>query len=306
MEIVHLDNTHSVGLGDNLCLISLLAQIPESVKILVSNQHQTFDRLVRYKRIFKIPDHNLKIELVNDNGNFKNVGWSLKLFCDYYKPKTVEANEQNIPTITDRDMDKRCVAVAGFFDDKPENNNNEWPWCKQRPLNYWAEIYAWLKKNRYEVITVDYHDHDLENKIELMTRYCCALISYEGGMAHLGHMINLPVFLVDWTYPAPSTNLDRFHCEFVHRTDSVYILRKDQELFSWNREDFNRKIIQLRSGDTNNRIVNGDCKFKFQGPGLYGPLTIRDKFNKVLLETSGLFDRRDVAANFVNKFFMRD
>jgi hypothetical protein len=306
MKQIHLDNTHSVGLGDNLCLISLLANVSEPIELLVSNQHKTFDRLCHYKKIFKISDDKLKISLIESNGDFKNVGWSLKLLTDYYKPLTIDVKGYDIQTKTAQDDDKRCIALAGFFDTPPTENKNEWPWCKQRPIEYWARIFAWLKSIRYEVITIDYAYHDLENKIELMSKYCKAVISYEGGMAHLAHMLNLPVFLVDWTYPAPSTNLDRFHCEFVHKTDSVYILRNDEEVFTWNEQEFENKIRELRQGKTNNRLVNGECQIEFSGPGIYGPISVKDKSNNRLLYTQGLFDRNDIASQFVNNIFMRE
>ncbi len=303
MERIHLDNTHSVGLGDNLCLMSLLATVNEPVELYVSNDHNTYNRLCQYKKIFKISDEKLKIVLSDCNGDFANIGWPLKLMHDYYKPLVVHANGIDIPTkpLTER----RCIAVAGFFDNPPVGNNNEWPWCKHRPLDYWSKIYAWLKSIRYEVITVDYAYHNLENKIELMTKHCAAVISYEGGMAHLGHMLSLPVFMVDWTYPTPSTTLDKFHCEFVHRTNSMYILRDDNELFSWDESKFGAKINELRHGISNNRLVNGECRIDFRGPGIYGPLTVKDKLNNTLLSSTGLFDPNSTASQFVSKFSMR-
>lgn len=305
MEHIYLDNSNSVGLGDNLCLISLLAKIDEPVTLHVSNDHNTFDRLSQYKRIFKIPDSKLTISLIQTNGDFRSIGWPLKLMHDYYKPPMISANGRSILTSFKND-EKRCIAVAGFFDKPPENNNNEWPWCRQRPIEYWARIYAWLKSIRYEVITVDYAYHNLENKIELMTKHCAAVISYEGGMAHLGHMLSLPVFMVDWKYPTPSTPLDRFHCEFVHRTDSVYILRDDEELFTWDEGQVKSKISALRQGQTNNRLVNGECRIEFAGPEIFGPIEVKDKLNNTLLIAPGLFDRHDPAGQFVNKFSMRD
>ena len=302
MEQIHLNNSHSVGLGDNLCLLSLLANIKEPIELLVDDRHGTYERLCRYKQIFMIPDSKLTITRSASNGDFNNTGWPLKLNSDYYRAPQVLVNGQILDTVTERDSEKRCIALAAFYEDPPENNKNEWPWCKRRDLPYWAEIFAYFKNLHYDVITVDRHMFDLENKIEAMVRNCKAIVSYEGGMAHLAHMLNIPVLMVDWTYPAPSTNLDRFHCEFVHRSSSMYLLRDDRELMTWNGDQLERVIFDLRQGKTNNRLLNGECRLEFEGPGVYGRFKIRDRQGNVVLKTNGLYDPNDAASRFVNTY----
>jgi hypothetical protein len=301
MERIHLDNSHSVGLGDNLCLISLLANVKEPVELLVDDRHETYEKLSRYKQIFMIPDSKLTITKSATNGDFKNTGWPLKLTMDYYRAPQVLVNGQILDTVTERDSEKRCIAVAAFYDDAPEDSKNEWPWCKRRDLAYWSEIFAYFKSLHYDVITVDRHMFDLENKIEAMVKNCKAVVSYEGGMAHLAHMLNIPVFLVDWTYPTPSTNLDRFHCEFVHRSKSMYLLRDDRELLSWNEDKFNRVVYELTQGKTNNRLLNGEYRLEFEGPGVYGRIKVKDRQGNTALKINGLYDIKDTASNFIDR-----
>jgi hypothetical protein len=109
-------------------------------------------------------------------------------------------------------------------------------------------------------------------------------------------MLKLPCFLVDWKLPSPSTELGEFHCEFVHRTDSVYILRNDEEIFSWDEGKFNRAVDSLHQGQSNNRLVNGDARLLFKGPGIHGKVQVIDKSNTVLLEANGLFGNNRVSA----------
>lgn len=302
MERIHLDNSHSVGLGDNLCLISLLANVKEPVELLVDDRHETYERLSKYKQIFMIPDSKLTITRSAANGDFKNTGWPLKLTMDYYRAPRVLVNEQILDTVTEHDGEKRCIALAAFYEDAPQDNHNQWPWCKRRDLSYWSEIFAYFKSLHYDVITVDRHMFDLENKIEAMVRNCKAIVSYEGGMAHLAHMLNIPVLLIDWTYPTPSTNLDKFHCEFVHLSSSIYLLRDDRELFSWDGDHLERVIYDLRQGRTNNRLLNGQCRILFEGPGVYGRIKVKDRQDAVVLKTNGLYDSNDTASRFVNTY----
>jgi len=302
MEKIHLNNSHSVGLGDNLCLISFLATIENPVELLVDEQHNTYERLCRYKQIFMISDDKLKITRSTTNGDFNNTGWPLKLYMDYYRASQVLVNGQILDIGSERDLGKRCIALAAFYEDPPNNNKNEWPWCKRRSIEYWSKIFVYFKNLHYDIITIDRHMFDLENKIEAMVKNCKAVVSYEGGMAHLAHMLNIPVLLVDWTYPTPSTNLDRFHCEFVHRSKSTYLLRDDQELLLWDEDKFNRVIYELTQGKTNNRLLNGECRLESEGPGIYGRIKVKDRQGNTVLKTNGLYDLNDAASNLVNKY----
>lgn len=285
---VNLNNDHSVGLGDNLCLLSALTNIPEPIDLYVSNVHSTFDRLTQYKRIFRIPDSQLQIYPTTENGNFNNVGWPVKLFTDYFKPNFVTVNGQTIQTRTKKDHEKKFIAIAGYVD-PDHRGHNQWPWSRQRPQEYWNKIYGWIKSIGYEAVSVDNAFTNLEDKIEIMSKHCRAIISYEGGMAHMAHMLKLPCFLVDWKLPSPSTNLGEFHCEFVHKTNSVYIMRDDYQIFGWSEGDFNRLVEGLREGNTNNRLVNGECRMTFTGPGIRGRVQVLNKRNDVLLDADGIF-----------------
>jgi hypothetical protein len=297
---VDLDNTHSVGLGDNLCLLSLLANVPDPIDLHVTNDHNTFNNLTRYKKIFNIPDDILKISLSDTNGNFNNSGWPLKLFTEYYQPDVVNIRDRSCPV--KHDKPKRCIAIAGFFADIPPDTDNNWPWCKQRPLDYWARIFLWLKQLDYEVVTIDRHSFELEDKVDLLVNHCDAIISYEGGMAHLSHMLRIPCFLIDWKLPSPSTNLDTFHCEFVHRTRNVYIVRDDDELFSWDKNAFDFKIQLLKRGKTNNRLINQQVTVQFEN-AIFGRISVNSLSGHTLLNVPGFFGSDNVAGKFLSQYY---
>jgi hypothetical protein len=283
-----LNNEHSVGLGDNLCLLSALAIVPPDTDLYTTNKYNTFDRLNLYKTIFRIPDNKLIINLANEDGMFNNVGWPIKLFSDYYKPPYVNIGGKLLKTADDL-TNKKCIGLVCSFDE-PGVNTTEWPWTRSRPKDYWARMFSFIKSMGYEVITIDNPFFDLETKIELMVRHCKAVIGYEGGMAHLSHMLSIPYFMVPWRFPTTSTTLGQFHCEFVHRTNTVHMLRTDDELFYMSTDHFNQRIAELTRGQTNNRIVNGECKIKFEGPGIHGKVSVEDKHGcPMLLPVGGIF-----------------
>ena len=284
---IHLNNDHSVGLGDNLCLLSALAKIPDKINLYTNNDYDTFNRLTSYAKIFRIPKTSLEILQTTSSGNFPNTGWPVKLFTDYYKPKFVNVLGQTLET--NSKQEKKCIAIAGFFADIPKESNNDWPWCKQRPLEYWTKLFHWIKSMDYDVITVDRANFALENKIDALVKNCKAIISYEGGMAHLAHMLKIPCFLIDWKHPSPSTVLDRFHCDFVHMSETVYIVRNDDELFSWDVDFFNNVVSQLLEGNTNNSFLNKTHTMKFNGPGIQGDVSVLDIKGNTVLSAAPIF-----------------
>lgn len=297
---LNLNNDHSVGLGDNLCLISALANVPPGVDLYVNNDHDTFNRLNLYKRIFRISDSQLTINETDINGDFNNVGWPIKLFSEYYRSDYVNLKGKTYKASTP--TEKKCIAVCCSVETNSQTPN-QWPWVRARHPEYWGKIFAWIKSIGYDVITVDNPYFDLEDKIEMLVRHCKAIISYEGGMAHLAHMLNLPCFIVDWNHPSPSTTLGKLHCDFVHRTDSVHILRTDDELFHWNHDTFNQRISELSAGKTNNTLLDGTNKLSFTGPGIFGNTMVRNSAGDIVLNTQGLFSSKSTASQFLNKFY---
>jgi hypothetical protein len=295
---IELNNTHSVGLGDNLCLISAMANLPPKVKLFVSNEHNTFDKLTQYTRIFRIPKSQLEIYQTDKNGTFDNTGWPVKSFTDYYKSPVVNVNG-NVLSIN-KGQNKQFIAVVTAFQ-KDTSGRNEWPWCRNRPIEYWEKIFSWIRSIGYEVITLDEIYTNLETKIEILAKYCCAVISYEGGIAHLAHMMDIPCLLVDWKHPSPSTHLDVFHSDFVHRTNSVYILRNDDEIFTWDRTKFDVVTNSLREGKGNNRFESKDFTFNFIGPGFHNDLRIYNKNGTLCLQTQTFLGKH--YADFLYKYY---
>lgn len=298
---INLNNRHSVGLGDNLCMLSALVNIPVPIDLYVSNEHNTYDRLMHYKKIFRVHKSALEIYQSEEQGDFNNVGWPVKLLTEYYRPLFIDVKGQTLQPRSRSDKDKKFIAIAGSTI-PDERGLNEWPAPRSRPQEYWNRIYGWIKSIGYEAISVDDPFVSLEDKIELLTKYCRAIVSYEGGMAHLSHMLRLPCLLVDWKLPSPSTELGEFHCEFVHRTDSVYILRNDEEIFSWDEGQFNRTVEDLRHGRTNNRLLNGECQLHFTGPGIQGRVQVLDSNKKILLNVPPMYGDNKVTA-LLNKYY---
>jgi hypothetical protein len=122
-------------------------------------------------------------------------------------------------------------------------------------------------------------------------------------MAHLAHMLRLPCFLIDWKLPSPSTTLGEFHCDFVHRSETVYIVRDDEELFGWDADKFAHMVFLLNQGQTNNRLVNGSHRIEFVNDRIYNDIKVVETLtNNTVLTAESIFGDND-ASKLVSKYY---
>jgi len=316
---IHYDNTNGVGMGDLLCFISLICSAPNPVEILVSNSHGTYDKLTMFKRVLNIPDYRFIVTLKDSVGTFHNYGWPLKLFSDYYETDIVNLFGNNMPVKRNNFkgyIGLVCYNGSGHYmnDDHHliqwdhnktmtvETDWRNWPQTRYRPVSFYSRIFEYCKTHDYDVITLESASTSFEEKIELMTKYCKAIIGFEGGIAHLSHMLKIPYFMLDWRHPSPSTTNGDLHCELVHLSPYLYMLRDDEELFSWSKEEFNDKIYQTELGKGNNRFVTGHRKFNFDRDGVLGNIQVTDEQNNKILDMGKLFGNNELGT-FMKQYF---
>ena len=316
---IHLDTTHSVGLGDYLCLISLLCDVPDTVEVYCNNNWHTFDRLTDFKRVLNIPDSAFKLVQTESNGDFAVLGWPVKLFSKYYNPKSVMIRGQELSLDYENTRDSKgyiglvCYTTNQSYVDTNgnyiewDNNlevnrgcNNVFPQTRLRPVDYYARVFEFIKTRRYDVITIDSMHTNFEDKVEMMAKHCKAIIGYEGGIAHLAHILNIPYFMLDWQHPCPNTIYGDLHCEIVHQSKCLHVLRHDEELFGWTAAEFDQKIYNVFSGYGNNRFVNGEYKIKFKN-GLNESTTITGPNGPTVFP--GMFGQ-DALGQMLSKYYL--
>jgi hypothetical protein len=318
---IHLDTTHSVGMGDYLCFISLLCDIPDTVVVHCNNSHSTFDRLSYFKRVLNITDEQFKLVPADHSGDFSITGWPVKLFSKYYKPSSVNIRGQDLEIDYKNTRDKKgyiglvCYTTNQMYIDQHNNyiewdNNQElnlgqeniFPQTRLRPVDYYARIFEFIKTRRYDVITIDSMHTNFEDKVEMMVKHCKAIIGYEGGVAHLAHMLDIPYFMLDWQLPCPSTVFGDMHCEIVHQSKSMYVLRNDQELFNWSAEEFDQKIYDVWNIGGNNRFTNGTYSLDFPN-GILSQMNVDDQTNNTLLSLRSMFGKNSLGKILKKYYF---
>ena len=225
------------GLGTELSLLSTLMDF--GVKQLNINQNLNNKNFDTYKRIFNIQD--LKINQV-DPALLRNIITPhdlFKIYSPYYK----------IPKVQKK---KTFIGIASYQSSEViEPNNTTYPNCKIYSIDQYAELYKFIKISGYDVISLDSRDISIEDKARLISEYCECVIGYEGGIAHLCHMLDVPYIMFPW-------HLDNiiFDSKLLHIDNKTYFLDSFEEFLSWSPAKLNQCIEELHAGFTNNELVH--------------------------------------------------
>jgi len=317
---IHLDTYHGYGFGDLLCLLSLLCDIPEPVVLQTNNRENYYDRITELTKILCIPESKLKVVQVENNGNFSGA-FHLKTVSEYYYPEYVLVNGEKI-LVTDLSRSKNYVGLAmyngldgyveyndNFVRNAPNgsiinegNNSSRVPQCKFRSIQTYGHVFMNLRKWGYDVITFD-GVQNLETKIKFLVENCKAVVGYEGGMAHLCHMLRIPYIMYNYK---PSTDVDDLYGEFtaevIHQSNTVHILDTDGWFNKLNKKTFGELVDNLQNKRTNNRIVRGDVKMVFEG-AFNSRLFFADSNNNVFWESKFGPQVSDAAVELIHKFY---
>jgi hypothetical protein len=313
MEIT-IDTDRSLGFGDQLCLLSLLCDIPDTVILKCNNKDSYYDKFAELIRILEIPETKIKLVKTVERGNFYGA-WHLKTVSDYYHPRTVNVLGRK-KKVTDSKRNKTFIGMACYngLDLYLDHSNipvrgssfrepyrGEYiPQCRYRSIDHYSRIFSQIKKCGYDVISLD-GPSSLEHKIEMLTEHCAAVIGYEGGIAHLCHMLNIPYIMLKYR-PNKETYYGEFIEEVIHQSNTVEFIWDDEALFKMNKRDLDSLIARLKQGQGNNRLVNGKFKMSFKR-GIDSPVSFLTADDKVYFENIGGACISESAASMINHYY---
>jgi hypothetical protein len=229
-----LDRNWRKGLGTELIVLCTL--LDYKVSQLNINKSLNNTNFEKYKKIFNISDDILRIHQTTDLQNEIEPSDIFKIYSPYYK---LSNNKQN----------KRFIGIAAYQDSQAfENPGLVYPESKYYPIQKYSELYKLLKLFGWEVITLDSKDVSVEEKVNLISNYCECVIGYEGGIAHLCHMLDVPYIMFPWK--------TSFDAKLLHLDKKTFFLDSFDRILSWTKEDLDKCINDLHSGITNNELVN--------------------------------------------------
>jgi hypothetical protein len=249
--------TSAMAAGMSISFLSMLLNSDHSFHINVDSETHS---LIPLKKIYNIPDAKLSISVTNDMT--ENIFWELsdvgKLTSPYLIPEHVNIRGQLI-RVKDR-TDKPCIALACYQDYEHLKNYDatdpNWPNNRYWSLEEYGKLFNLIKDSGYEVITLDNHAIDLNDKVYWLNEYCDAVIGYEGGMCHLAHTLKIPTIILPWRPYESFLNVDSLHLD--RRT---HFVRQFDEINDWNRYTIADTIEMLKNEVTNNVFYTGKVTF---------------------------------------------
>ena len=317
---IYLDTDRGYGFGDLLCLISLLCDVPEQIVLHTNNKEYYYDRITEFTRILCIPESKLKVVQVEINGTFSGA-FHLKTVADYYYPNHVLVNGEKI-LVNDLNRKKQYVGIAlyngldgyvdyndNFMRNAPNGsvisegcNSGRIPQCKFRSIQTYGQVFMNLRKWGYDVITLD-GVNNLESKIKFLVENCKAVVGYEGGLAHLCHMLRIPYIMYDYK---SSQDIDdcygEYTAEVIHQSHTVHIMESDAWFNKLNKNTFSELVDNLQNKRTNNRIVRGDIKMIFEG-AFNTKVSFADTNNVINFQSRFGPQVSDAAVDLIHKFY---
>lgn len=225
------------GLGTQIMALSVINHSKyNEVKFLESsNEYYNFKFLVSY---YNLP---LSVTLSNDKNADDvevNFGDFSKMYSPYFKKEASSKNSKSICLCMYQDVDQILETPK----------NTDFPYNKFYTIDEYAEIFKFIRRMGYDIITVDSKDITLLEKIETISK-CAAVIGYEGGMAHLTHTLNVPYIMLPWRYKDYEGNK---LVHLLHLDKKTYFLKDIDELISFNKDAFFNLLNILNIDKGNN------------------------------------------------------
>jgi len=185
-----------------------------------------------------------------------------KYFSPYFNVDNVRVFGRVLPT---QKKNKPCVGLAMYASSQPgQNINNEHPHNRYYAPEIYTAIYRLLIAAGYDVITLNSNEVDLEHKIFLLNELCEAVVGYEGGIAHLAHVLKIPSVILPYHHDGGNGNralVDSqgnvdipllYATHKLHIDRRTYFLDCADEIINWTTNQFKETIHSLHNQQGNN------------------------------------------------------
>lgn len=152
------------------------------------------------------------------------------------------------------------IGIAMYNDNYiMEKELQDYPYNKQYTFDRYQQIIRQVKSMGYDIVTIDSRDNDLLTKLRILDNFVVALITYEGGIAHLAHCLNIPTIMIPWRIRD-----NNYVEEILHLDSRTYFLSNLDEFFIFDKERFELIINDLKLKKGNNRFVNNQLAYKIK------------------------------------------
>lgn len=264
------------GLGANLGHLSMLLHSNKEFNIYANEVCKIF--LDPIKEVLGLD--NIKIHdedgLSDRVDHYPNMNDTDKFFAPYINVENISHHGVLHPTGT---RDKKFIAIVCYQRaDSSEiiehtdyaNKKLDWPSCRYYSIDEYASIFKLARRAGYDVITVDSNEITFADKIFMLNNFCDCIIGYEGGLAHLGHVLKIPTIILPWqrnadgTMPPDTQHIENITVKYsyaLHLDKKTYFAKSIKEVIGWSPKKLKEMIFQLHEDQGNNPFLSQGFKF---------------------------------------------
>jgi hypothetical protein len=262
-------------------LIMELSMLMHTGKPLVCYVPTPNHPLYLLKKIYKISDERLTL-IQDDRGWHPASNDMIKAFSPYIMPDVVNLFGQDYTTGR---RGKTCIGLSmhayGLGEDKAVKHS---PYHKFATRNTYNQIIKLADLAGYDILTINQPSMSVEHKAFLLNEYCDALITYEGGTAHLAHTLKVPTIILPWKYHGDgkiiANEQDEIHtvAHSYHMDRKTYFLKTQEEILNWDTEKLKSIINELYNHQGNNKyylpgVIVDTENLKIEGTVLNDPFS---------------------------------
>lgn len=246
----------NMGLGTILCFLSILMHIKKPIVLKVDRHQLIYDEI---KTILSIPDDKIIIKKDNHVRQESFVPDDhIKYFSPYIKPTELKLFGNSYPV---RNHRRPCVALGVHNESLstlPDPLPDTFPYTRQYCLDDYSKIFKHFSQAGYDVVSLNSEKISLEQKIFILNETCDCVIAYEGGLAHLAHVLQIPCIILPWRYGPEGQPAAAYAAERYNLDRRSYFPKSIDELLSWSPQETSTKIDDLYQGRGNNLLLSNE------------------------------------------------
>ena len=182
------------------------------------------------------------------------LGDTSKFFSPYPCPEELNLFGRKIAT--NKKDKKPCVCLCIYRDSLQgysEKNLNDTVLDRRHyPIDTNIQITKFIIQSGYDVISLNDYNISLEYKISILNELCDAVICYEGGMAHVAHLLKIPTMILPWR-DTKKTVTEYIHG--LHLDKKTWFIESLDQLTSMTPGEFKYKIHTLHNDQGNNLFL---------------------------------------------------
>jgi hypothetical protein len=260
-KVTVMSNTFRGGLGTIISHLSMLLNNDFFVEIHTTSQcsillHELKNSLmiknleIIENNVIKKPQEDIQINDLN-----KFLSPYLTTDCISYQGKQFPLRQG---------INKQAIALACY--------NNSYNVVDYKDRRYYTPeeyglIFSLLKTAGFEILNLDGLYISMADKIYLMNTYCRAVISYEGGLAHLAHVLQIPSIILPWNTYVSTREPRSVHPNDnwawrLHLDEKTLFLENITDILKWDSKMLHEQLDKLDQKKGNNPFLQSSVTYK--------------------------------------------